>query len=202
MAAAPRLIRFRIVLWALVVVAAIGATGLFFWQQSNGQLADGPIGQKPFTLNSTKGGTFTEADLKGTPSLVFFGYTFCPDVCPTTLADIATWKQKLGLKAEQLRTIFVTVDPGRDTQQVLSGYLGNFDADAIGLVGDATQTTAAKASFGVFSENQPPDKNGNYLVNHTADVFLMDKDGKFQGTIDYGEDDAAALAKIKRLVAG
>jgi protein SCO1/2 len=199
MAVSPAVARFRIILWTLVIAAAIGATALYVFKPPAA-----PIGVTgtPFALESTKGGTFTNADLKGTPSLVFFGYTFCPDVCPTTMAESVAWKEDLGLKPEQLRTIFVTVDPSRDTKQVLTDYLGSFDPTIIGLVGTADQTAAAKASFGVFSENQAPDKNGNYLVNHTATLFLIDKNGQFAGTVDYGESKATAEAKIKRLVAG
>ena len=197
MAASPLLSRFRIVLWSLVVVAAIAATALYVLRP-----APQPIGAKPFTLESTAGGNFTNADLKGTPSLVFFGYTFCPDVCPTTMAESVEWKQELGLTPDKLRTIFVTVDPGRDTKQVLADYLGSFDPKIIGLVGTPAETEAAKASFAVYSENGKPDANGNYVVNHTADVFLVDADGRYQGTISFGEDKAAALAKIKRLVGG
>jgi len=155
-----------------------------------------------FTLDSTAGGSFTNADLKGTPSLVFFGYTFCPDVCPTTMAESVEWKQELGLTFDKLRTIFVTVDPGRDTKQVLTDYLGSFDPKIIGLVGTPAETEAAKASFAVYSENGKPDANGNYIVNHTADLFLVDAAGKYQGTISYGEDKASAHAKIKRLGGG
>ncbi len=199
MAASPAIVRFRIILWTVVVVAALAAVAIYILRP-----AGAPVGVTgtPFALESTKGGTFTQDDLKGTPSLVFFGYTFCPDVCPTTMAESVQWKQDLGLKDEQLRTIFVTVDPKRDTKDVLTNYLGSFDPNIIGLVGDQPQTDAAKASFGVFSENQAPDKNGNYLVNHTANVFLMGKDGTFKGTIDYGEATDAAEGKIKRLVNG
>jgi protein SCO1/2 len=197
MAASPALSRFRIVLWSLVVVAAIAATALYVLRP-----APAAIGAKPFAMESTAGGNFTNADLKGTPSLVFFGYTFCPDVCPTTMAELVEYKQELGLTTDKLRTIFVTVDPGRDTKQVLTDYLGSFDPKIIGLVGTQEQTDAAKASFAVFSENGKPDANGNYVVNHTADVFLVDANGKYQGTISYTEDKASALAKIKRLVGG
>ena len=198
MATSPVIFRFRIILWTLVVLVAIGATALYFLRPPVV-----PIGVtgSPFALESTKGGTFTQADLKGTPSLVFFGYTFCPDVCPTTMADIVNWRGELGgLGPDKLRTIFVTVDPHRDTQQVLTDYLGSFDSNVIGLYGDDAATTAAKASFGVFSENGTPDKTGNYPVNHTADVFLIDASGHYQGTISYGEAKASALAKIKRLI--
>jgi protein SCO1/2 len=197
MAASPALSRFRIVLWSLVVVAAIAATALYVLRP-----APAAIGAKPFAMESTAGGNFTNADLKGTPSLVFFGYTFCPDVCPTTMAELVEYKQELGLTTDKLRTIFVTVDPGRDSKQVLTDYLGSFDPKIIGLVGTQDQTDAAKASFAVFSENGKPDANGNYVVNHTADVFLVDANGKYQGTISYTEDKASALAKIKRLVGG
>lgn len=199
MAASPAIVRFRIILWTVVIVLAVAAVALYVLRP-----AGAPVGVTgtPFALESTKGGSFTQDDLKGAPSLVFFGYTFCPDVCPTTMAESVQWKQDLALKPEQLRTIFVTVDPKRDTKDVLIGYLGSFDSNIIGLVGDQKQTDAAKASFGVFSENQAPDKNGNYLVNHTANVFLMDKQGRFAGTIDYGEATDTAEAKIKRLVGG
>ncbi|RYE10583.1 MAG: SCO family protein [Hyphomicrobiales bacterium] len=188
--------RFRIVLWALVVVAAIGATALYVFRPPAQPLG---VTGAPFTLESTKGGSFTQDNLKGTPSLVFFGYTFCPDVCPTTMAESVAWRGELGLKPEQLRTIFVTVDPTRDTKQVLTEYIGAFDDSIIGLVGTPEQTKAAEKSFGAMSEAQAPDEFGNYLVNHTASVFLIGADGRFEGTIAYGEDKAAALAKIKRL---
>jgi protein SCO1/2 len=197
MAASPGAARFRLVLWTLVVVVAIAATALFFFRPPAAPL--GVTGQA-FALDSIKGGSFTNNDLKGTPSLVFFGYTFCPDVCPTTLSEAIAWKEALGLKPEQLRTIFVTVDPARDTKAVLTDYLGAFDPNAIGLFGSDAATADAKAAFGVVSENGTPDKDGNYLVNHTASVFLIGRDGTFQGTIAFGEDTQNALAKIKRLV--
>ncbi len=191
--------RFRMILWGLVLVAAIAATALFLSRPPTSQFL---LTGKSFTLDSTQGGTFTEADLKGTPSLVFFGYTYCPDVCPTTLAESVTWRQALNLKPEQLRTIFVTVDPERDTKQVLTDYLGGFDPALIGLVGTAEQTEAAKSAFGVISEKTGDDGKGFYLVNHTATVFLVGRDGEFEGTIAYGENTDTAVAKIKRLVEG
>jgi protein SCO1/2 len=199
LAASPAIARFRIILWTLVVVAALAATALYLFKPP--AVPVGVVGT-PFALESTKGGTFTQADLKGAPSLVFFGYTFCPDVCPTTMAESIQWRDALGIKPEQLRTIFVTVDPERDTKDVLTSYLSAFDPNIIGLVGNADQTAAAKASFGVFSEKGQADKSGSYLVNHTATVFLIGKNGEFEGTIDYGEDTKSAVAKIKRLIGG
>jgi protein SCO1/2 len=193
----PGLRRFRMILWGLVIVAAMGATALCVLKPPANPL--GPTG-KPFALESTAGGTFTEQNLKGTPSLVFFGYTFCPDVCPTTLAESVAWKDAAGVTDADLRTIFVTVDPERDTKQTLKEYLGGFDPDVIGLVGTPEETEAAKASFGVMSEKGTDSGDGFYLVNHTASVFLIGRDGSFQGTIAYGEPMDTAVGKIKKLV--
>ncbi|MEP7240249.1 MAG: SCO family protein [Devosia sp.] len=199
MALSPTARNFRIILWSLVVLAAVAATAQFVLRPPAA-----PVGVTgtPFSMHSIAGGEFANADLKGTPTLVFFGYTFCPDVCPTTLAELTADRTQLGLSAAQLRIVFVTVDPKRDTPKALTDYLGSFDPAIVGLYGDAAQTAAAKASFGVFSENGAADGSGNYVVSHTADVFLLDRDGAYQGTIAFGEAKSAVLAKIKRLVAG
>ena len=191
--------RFRMILWGLVIVAAIGATLLFVLRPPANPLG---VTGKPFAMESTQGGTFTQDNLKGTPSLVFFGYTFCPDVCPTTLAESVAWKQKAGITDADLRTIFVTVDPERDTRDVLKEYLAGFDPDVIGLTGTPEQTEAAKASFGVMSEKDDSADKEFYLVNHTASVFLIGRDGQFEGTIAYGEDADTAVAKVQKLVKG
>jgi len=188
---------FRIVLWALVVVVAIGATALYLLRPPARPLG---VTGTPFTLTATTGETFTQEDLIGEPSLVFFGFTNCPDVCPTTLAETTMWKEQLGLTAEDLRVIFVTVDPERDTLEMVRGYLAGWDPQIIGLVGDEAQTEAAKSAFGVFSEKVG--EGEFYTVNHTALVFLVDANGTFQGTIAYEEPTESALGKIRRLVAG
>jgi protein SCO1/2 len=190
---------FRIVLWALVAVVAIGATALFMFRPPQRPL--GVTGQE-FALASTQGGTFTQNDLRGTPSLIFFGYTFCPDVCPTTLAETTAWRAQLGLDADDLRIIFVTVDPERDTLEAVKGYVEGFDPSIIGLVGDEAATAQAKAAFGAFSEKAGDVESEFYLVNHTALTFLIDKNGQFQSTISYEEAQDTALAKVKRLVEG
>lgn len=192
----PMLRRIRVILWGAVVVVAVGATVLFLFRPPS---ALPGVPGKPFALESTAGGSFTEGSLKGTPSLVFFGYTYCPDVCPTTLAESTLWKSELGLDNSQLRTIFVTVDPERDTKEVLTQYLSNYPG-VLGLVGTPEQTEAAKASFGAMSEKTAPDESGFYLVNHTASVFLIDAEGRFEGTIAYGEAKDTAVAKIKKLL--
>ncbi|HEY8577798.1 MAG TPA: SCO family protein [Devosia sp.] len=192
---------FRILLWTLVAVVAIGATALVVFRPPARPL--GLTGQE-FALNSTKGGAFTQDDLQGVPSLVFFGFTYCPDVCPTTLAETTALRAELGLTEEQLRIIFVSVDPERDTLDMVRSYVEGFDPTIIGLVGhNIEQTENAKKAFGVFSEkveSEPGDPY--YTVNHTALTFLVDADGAFEGTIAYQEDHDTALAKVQRLVQG
>ncbi len=199
--AVPKSLRtFRIILWALVAVVAIGATALFVFRPPARPLG---ISGQEFALNSTNGGAFTEEDLRGTPSLVFFGFTYCPDVCPTTLAETTAWRSQLGLTDKDLRIIFVSVDPERDTLDMVKNYVEGFDPTIIGLVGSSLeQTENAKKAFNVFSEKVGEPGDPNYLVNHTALTFLVDKDGAFQGTVAYQEDQATALAKVKRLVEG
>ncbi|MVT00397.1 SCO family protein [Devosia marina] len=190
---------FRIVLWVLVAVAAIGATALYAFRPPQRPL--GVTGQE-FALASTQGGSFTQNDLRGTPSLIFFGYTFCPDVCPTTLAETTAWRAQLGLAPEELRIIFVTVDPERDTPEMVKAYVEGFDPSVIGLVGSVEETERAKAAFGVFSEKSGDVDSEFYLVDHTALTFLIDADGTFQGTIAYEEASDTALGKIERMVKG
>lgn len=189
--------KVRIVLWALVALAAISATVIYFTRpiQPSGDMFGGP-----FEMVSTEtGDTFTQDDLIGTPTLMFFGYTFCPDVCPTTLAEATGWKEALGLSDDQLRIIFVSVDPERDTLEHMRTYLSNFGDGVMGLVGDQAQTEQIKVSYGVFSEKVEEDGSTDYLVNHTASVFMIDDEGKFFGTIAWGEDAQTALDKVRRL---
>ncbi|HQZ11774.1 MAG TPA: SCO family protein [Devosia sp.] len=198
-AASPGLARFRMILWILVAVAALAATAIFVLRPPAGPLA---VTGQPFALQSTQGGTFTEKDLVGKPSMVFFGYTNCPDVCPTTLADTVAWKRALGVDDSKVRTIFVTVDPERDTLPVVTQYLAGFDPNVIGLVGSAEETKQAEASFGATSSFTEKDATGFYLVNHTASVFLIDANGRFQSTIAYQEPIDTATGKLKRLIGG
>lgn len=190
---------FRIVLWTLVGLAAIGATWLFFFAPPQRPL--GLSGQN-FALASTQGGTFTRDDLVGTPSLIFFGYTFCPDVCPTTLAETTAWRAQLGLTPDDLRIIFVTVDPERDTLGMVKSYVEGFDPSVIGLVGDMAATDEVKSAFGVFSKKAGDVTSEFYLVDHTALTFLIGADGAFEGTIAYEESQDTAIAKVARLVKG
>lgn len=187
----------RMTLWGLVILVGVVATAVYLLRPPPQPI--GLFGGK-FSLPSTTGQVFSEQDLVGTPSLVFFGYTFCPDVCPTTLYESTGWRKQLGLTAKDLRIIFVSVDPKRDTIDTLKSYLSSFSPDIIGLSGSETETTAAKKAFGVYSKKTTDASSTDYLVDHTASVFLIDRNGHFQGTISYGEAADTAKAKISRLV--
>jgi protein SCO1/2 len=190
--------RLRLVLWGLVVLVAIGAIAVYVIKPGRGHAELGLTG-KPFALSATDGTTFTQASLKGTPTLLFFGYTFCPDVCTTTLAELAGYREQLKLAPNQLRIVFATVDPDRDTLKVMKEYLASFGTPVLGLTGTDAQVEAAKSAFGVYSKKIDEDGKGNYLVQHTATVFLLNSSGSFETQIDYGEDSASALAKIRKL---
>ncbi len=190
--------RLRLILWAMVLVA--GAAATIFYLIGQPQPTTTGFGGE-FTLQSTAGGEFSDRDLAGTPSLVFFGYTFCPDVCPTTLAETTGWRAELGLDESDLRIIFVSVDPERDTLENMKEYVSIFGSPVIGLTGTPEQVEAAKTAFGVFSEKVEDPGVADYLVNHTASVLMIDGDGNFLGTIVYEENRETALAKIRRLLA-
>jgi protein SCO1/2 len=189
----------RIGIWAAVVVLGAVVAGLILWERgpATGVAADAVGG--PFTLNDQSGGTVTEAALKGHPSALFFGYTFCPDVCPTTLYDMTNWLKELGPGGDKLKVYFVTVDPERDTTVQLASYLQAFDSRIVGLTGSRNAIDQMLKDYRVYSRKVPLD-DGTYTMDHTAAVYLLDADGKFTGTVDYQEDPATALAKLKRLV--
>lgn len=189
--------KVRIVLWALVALAAVSATVIYFTKpiQPSGAMFGGPFEM----ISTATGETFTQDDLVGTPTLMFFGYTYCPDVCPMTLAEATGWKEALGLTDDELRIVFVSVDPERDTLDHTRTYLSNFGDGVMGLVGDTAQTEQIKRSYGVFSEKVEAAGTTDYTVNHTASVFMIDADGDFFGTIAWGEDTQTALDKVRRL---
>lgn len=152
----------------------------------------------PFTLTDTSGQTVTEADFHGRPTAIFFGFTFCPDVCPTTLADLSDLIEALGGTAGRLQFAFVSVDWERDGPAEMAAYLSAFDPRIRGLTGTQAQIEQATRAYRVFYRKVPAD-DGGYTIDHTASVFLMDREGRFAGTLAHGEDPATMLAKLRRL---
>lgn len=131
------------------------------------------------------------------PVMVFFGFTWCPDVCPTTLMDIEAWLAELGPEADRLIVALITVDPERDTPDVLADYIGNFDPRMLALTGSASEVAQAADAFRVRYEKITRE-DGDYTMNHTAGVFLFRRGGSFAGIIDFHEDGRFALPKIRR----
>ena len=139
----------------------------------------------------------TISDWVGRPSLVFFGFTWCPDVCPTTLSDISLWLEELGPDADRLNVALISVDPERDTPEVLADYLGYFDPRIVGVTGEPGEVARILGDFRAKAE-RIEDVNGDYTMNHTAGVFLFRADGSFGSIIDFHEDRRFAVPKIRR----
>lgn len=133
----------------------------------------------------------------GRPTMVFFGFTWCPDVCPTTLSDISGWLEELGPDADRLNIALISVDPDRDTPDVLAEYVANFDPRIAGLTGTASQIAQAAADFRVSYRKVPRDGD-DYTMDHTAGVFLFYPDGRFATIVDFHEDRRFAVPKIRR----
>jgi protein SCO1 len=151
----------------------------------------------PFRLEDQNGQPVTDQDRKGRPFLVFFGYTHCPDVCPTTLFDISQVFQKLGRDADRTGAIFITVDPERDTPAVLKDYLSNFDPHLRGLTGDPNAVNATLKAYRVYAKKVPLE-HGDYTMDHTAMVYLMDKDGRFVAPFNLKQTPDAAATELRK----
>ena len=194
--------RLRLMLWLVVGIVALGFVVLIWRQSEPEQTASTPLGTfgGPFTLAGTDGKPFASSKLNGRPAAIFFGFTHCPDVCPTTLARLAKLRRQLGQGDEALSIVFVSVDPERDTPAEVGNYLQLFDTPVIGLTGTPAQIEQVKKQFGIYSRKveQP---GGGYSVDHTASVILLDRNGQFVATLSPEEGDQVALDKLKRITA-
>ena len=151
----------------------------------------------PFKLIDQNGNSITETDIKGRPFLVFFGYTHCPDVCPTTLFDVSEVLRALGKDADRTGALFVTVDPERDTPAVMKDYLSSFDPHLRGATGDRASIDAVEKAYRVYAKKVPTD-NGDYSMDHTALVYLMDKQGRFVAPFSLKRRPEEAAADLRR----
>ncbi|HTM79033.1 MAG TPA: SCO family protein [Devosia sp.] len=187
-------------LWLWVAVAALGLTALVgAW-----------LLRQPETTSSFGGGVYSVLDqngqkidqtmFQGHPSMLFFGYTHCPDVCPTTMAEMAAWFGELGDEGKALHAYFVTVDPERDTPAIMGDYV-NWVSDRItGVTGDPVEIAKMLKAWGIFSEKVPLGGD-DYAMDHTASVFLLNNKGEFEGTIAFRENTATAVGKLRNLLA-
>jgi protein SCO1/2 len=189
-----------LILSLALLVGGLGilAAVVHFTMPRGGQLASSSsaIGGA-FSLVDQSGKPITEKDLTGKPSLVFFGFTHCPDICPTKLFEITQMLDSLGTDASKVNVVFITVDPERDTTELLSTYLGSFHAGIRGLTGTDEQVTQAMRAYRAFGRKVPLD-GGGYTMDHTTFVYLMDKQGQFVSTFDVARDPAKAAQDLRR----
>ena len=155
---------------------------------------------KDFALTDHHGKPRTLADFKGKAVVVFFGYTHCPDVCPTTMAEMAAVMQELGPLADKVQVLFITVDPERDTVELLSKYVPAFDPRFLGMVGTKEQTEKVAAEFKVFFQKVPGKEPGSYTMDHTAGSYVFDPQGRIRLFIRHGQGAAPIAQDLKRLL--
>lgn len=155
---------------------------------------------KDWTMPNSEGGTSTLADFKGKVTYVFFGFAQCPDVCPTTMLEMAEVKNQLGEQADKLQILFVTVDPERDTPEVMRAYLDSFDPQALALIGNAEQTKDMAQNFRITYEKVPGPSPDAYTMNHTAGGFLYDTETQMRVYLPYGTAPDAIAADVRALL--
>jgi protein SCO1/2 len=153
-----------------------------------------------FALTDFNGKPRTLADYKGKVVAVFFGYTQCPDVCPTTMAEMANVMKQLGPQADQVQVLFITLDPERDTPELLKGYVPAFDKRFMGLYGTPEQTAAVAKEFKVFYTKVPGSDPGTYSIDHTAGTYVFDRDGKLRLFVRHGQGPAPLVHDIRQLL--
>jgi protein SCO1/2 len=188
---------------AFIGSLAIGLTAVL-WLAGGGPFGSNLLGKTqpakiggPFQLTDQTGRSVTEKDLIGRPTLIFFGYTHCPDVCPTSLFEMSEVLRAMGKDADRVNAYFVTVDPERDTQAAMKEYLSSFDPHLKGLTGDAAAVGKIVSAYRVFAKKVPL-KDGEYSMDHTALIYLMDRDGNFVSPFNLNRSPDAAAADLKR----
>ena len=187
----------------LVIIAAFGGSllvGLLLMLWALGGLrsvtAPAAIGG-PFQLTDQTGQTVTEKNLQGRPTLIFFGFTHCPDVCPTSLFEISEVLRAMGKDADRVNAYFVSVDPERDTRAAMKDYLSSFDSHLKGLTGDPAAVAKVISDYRVYARKVPL-KDGDYTMDHTALIYLMDRDGRFVSPFNLKRTPEAAAEDLKR----
>lgn len=151
----------------------------------------------PFQLTDQTGQTVTEKSMQGHPTLVFFGFTHCPDVCPTTLFEMSQVLKAMGKDADRVNAYYITVDPERDTQAAMKEYLSSFDPRLKGLTGSPQEIAKVLSEYRVYSKKVPL-KDGDYTMDHTALIYLMDRDGKFVAPFNINQKPEQAASDLKR----
>jgi protein SCO1 len=187
----------------LVIVAAFAGSlvvglALMLWFAGGVRSVTAPaaIGG-PFQLTDQAGRTVTDKNMQGHPSLVFFGYTHCPDVCPTSLFEMSEVLRAMGKDADRVNAYFISVDPERDTTATIKDYLSSFDPHLEGLTGNPEQVAKALSAYRVYAKKAPL-KDGDYTMDHTALIYLMDRDGRFVAPFNLKRSPEEAAADLRR----
>ena len=193
----------RLIVWGIVAVALAAIAVLMLTTpkptEAPQQMVTSSSFGGPFTLVGSDGQPFGTDQLKGKPYALFFGFTHCPDTCPTTLARLVKLRREAGGDAA-FNIVFVTVDPERDGPKAMGAYSKAFGAPIIGLTGSRPQIDQVEKQFGIYAQKVPTG-DGDYTMDHTATVLLFDRDGKFVATLAPDEQDAPAIDKLKRMTA-
>lgn len=195
--------KIRVVAWAAVAALAVVSGMLVLGEMHKAQQGSMPgavrIGA-PFELTRTDGTRFSSAALAGKPYAIFFGFTHCPDICPTTLLEMTSHLKTLGDRRNALNVVFVSIDPERDTPEHLKLYLSAFDPAIIGLTGTPTEIAAVAKSYRAIYEKVPSKDGKDYTMNHTASVYLMDRGGRLASTMLFEEPEETRNKKIENLL--
>lgn len=191
--------KIRIALIAGIVVL-VGIVGLLSYALTSEKKAmvDQTFGV-PFTLTGQDGQTVSEQRLRGKPTLLFFGFTHCPEICPTTLFEMDGWLKAADPDGSKVQAFFMTVDPERDTPEIMREYVGAVSDRVYGIGGDPAEIARVLKGYRVYARKVPTE-DGDYTMDHTAAVYMLDGKGAFRGTISYGEATDSALGKIRDLI--
>ncbi|HTV43686.1 MAG TPA: SCO family protein [Stellaceae bacterium] len=189
------------VLAGLIIIAAAAFLAIELHEASRGAggtLLGSAIGG-PFQLEDQNGRTVTNTALEGKWLLVYFGYTHCPDVCPTALNNIAVALHDLGKKSGEVRPVFITIDPARDTPQTLKNYVEAFDAPILALTGNAEEIAQAASDYRVYYAKHP-EPDGDYSMDHSSIIYVMDPKGRFSASLNAEEAPAQMAARLRQLL--
>ncbi len=203
----------QIIVIMLVALTTIAAAAWVAWQLIDGNRSTATATQPmavqspvsiggPFTLTNHKGETVTDASFRGRYMLVFFGYGYCPDICPTELANMAAAMDYLGPAADTVQPVFISVDPARDTPEYLAQYVAHFHPKLVGLTGTASEIQKIAKAYRVFYAKMPSEDPDGYLINHSSFVYLMDPDGTHLALFRHQTDPKEMADAIAELVAG
>jgi protein SCO1 len=197
----PRFLLIAAVLAGLVILGTGAFLALAFRENPRG-VAGTPLASAiggPFELVDQNGKTVTDTDLKGKWSLVYFGYTHCPDACPTALNDISIALSELGPKRDAVRPVFITVDPERDTPETLKAYVTSFDAPILALTGTAEQVAKAAKNYRVYYAKHP-EAGGDYSMDHSSVIYVMDPEGRFTASFTHESAPEQISERLKKLI--